>query len=82
MTIKEFDAYPSYEVVDGQFTTVWGRKLSISLEWVSSARPYALGGPKGTPPGCCITMAGSGTETIINVPYPDFMKMWMEACEK
>jgi hypothetical protein len=51
--------------------TVWHGKISVDLRWVGSAQPYDG--------ATSVTLGGSNTQRVINIPYEEFMKLWMEA---
>ena len=55
---------------------VWRGKIAIDLRWVASASPSEVRD------GCSltnVTMCGSSHSVAINIPYEDFMVLWMAA---
>lgn len=84
--IVEFETSPYLQSLDTGMLTrglpsswhnEWEGKVSVDLKWVASARPKAAHGFIWTE----ISMAGSGGNQAfgINIPYSEFMPMWMKA---
>jgi hypothetical protein len=69
--IVEFETYPEINLVNPA-TVTWHGKRSFDLQWISSARPG--GSPELA--FTMVTLAGHGHEHSINIPYPDFMRLW------
>lgn len=83
--IREFECYPSWDTEAHPKAWSWDGKISIDLRWIASAAPHHttmwrdvdFTGVSGTE----IVLAGSdrSNSITINVAYPAFMAMWMEA---
>lgn len=52
---------------------IWESKMTIDLAWVACARPWKV------TVGTVIRMAGANEDTVLRIPYSDFMAAWMQA---
>ena len=76
-SIIEFET--SCEVAWGTVPPViaWRGKIAIDLRWIGSAQPYGFYDDQMNFTN--ITLCGSDTGITINIPYEDFMVLWMAA---
>ena len=77
--VVEFEAVPelstSPEAKSFGDVCQWWTKRAVDLRWVAMAEPWASSQHTGT----TISLAGGRDGFTINVPYEEFMILWLKA---